>query len=228
MLLSIIRAIAKQISHVSRTIFPSTSARSCRRRAIFPVLRTFRPRVQVRSCCTTQKCGLKVLVLPRNPPGARCIPPPRSWSASRLKKAALVNDRRCPRHCQKPDFPIGADGGIGDHTDTAGETESDARQQQMPDIRATIRAPRMQKDQHQAAHTISPSHNGRRASERSLCCHREFAVAYLLRNLAVRESVEWQWHKPCVSETSSSAPSHEAQLTPLACRRSCDRACGAS
>jgi hypothetical protein len=47
-----------------------------------------------------------------------------------------------------------------------------------------IRARRMQKDQLQAGHTIPPSHNGRQASERPPCCHKEFAVAYLLRNLA--------------------------------------------
>jgi hypothetical protein len=47
-------------------------------------------------------------------------------------------------------------------------------------------------------------------------------------NLAARERVERQTHPVCVSETSSSSPSFEAQLIPPACRRSCDRACGAS
>jgi hypothetical protein len=46
---------------------------------------------------------------------------------------------------------------IGDHPDIAGKTESAARQQQTPDVRA-IRARRMQKDQLQAGHTSPPSH----------------------------------------------------------------------
>src|SRR5262245_42757821 len=51
---------------------------------------------------------------------------------------------------------------------------------------------------------------------------------YLFRNLAQWEPVERQRHQLCVSETSSAAPSIEAQLISSACRRSCDRACGAS
>ena len=95
-----------------------------------------------------------------------------------------------------------------------------------------IRALRMQKDQLQVGHTIHPSDSGRQASERPPCCHKESVAAYLKPNLAAREpmerDVERQQRQLCVSETSSSSPSIEAQLTLPACRRSCDRACGAS
>ena len=40
--------------------------------------------------------------------------------------------------------------------------------------------------------------------------------------------MEPQRRSVCVSETSLSSPSIEAQLILAACRRSCDRACGAS
>ena len=90
------------------------------------------------------------------------------------------------------------------------------------------RALRMRKDQLQVGHTIHPSDSGRQASERHPYCHRESAAAYLQPNLAAREPVERQRRLVCVSETSSSSPSIEAQLILAACRRSCDRACGAS
>src|SRR6476659_6188292 len=86
----------------------------------------------------------------------------------------------------------------------------------------------MQKDQLQVGHTIHPSDSGRRASERPPCCHKESAAAYPYPNLAAREPVERQQWQLCVSETSSSSLSIEAQLIPPPCRRSCDRACGAS
>src|SRR5580700_7525419 len=95
-----------------------------------------------------------------------------------------------------------------------------------------IRALRMQKDQLQVGHTFHPSDSGRQASERPPCCHTESVAAYLKSNLAAREpmkrDVERQQRQLCVFETSSLSPSIEAQLTLPACRRSCDRACGAS
>src|SRR5580704_8561573 len=95
-----------------------------------------------------------------------------------------------------------------------------------------IRALRMQKDQLRVGHTIHPSDSGRQASERRPCCHKESVATYLEPNLAVPEPMKWdverQQRQLCVSETSSSSPSIEAQLTLPACRRSCGRACGAS
>ena len=96
----------------------------------------------------------------------------------------------------------------------------------MPSVTA-IHARRMQKDQLRAGHTIPPSHSGRQASSRRPCCHKESAVASRLPNLAGRESTGRHRRQLCVSETSLSAPSIEAQLNQPACRRSCDRACGA-
>src|SRR5580700_6477120 len=90
-----------------------------------------------------------------------------------------------------------------------------------------IRALRMRKDQLQVGHTIHPSDSGRQASERLPCCHTESVAAYLKPNLAARElmerDVERQQRQICVSETSSSSPSIEVQLTLPASRRSCDR-----
>ena len=100
-------------------------------------------------------------------------------------------------------------------------------QQQMPDVRATP-ARRMQKDRLQAGHTIRPSDSGRQASERFPCCHKESAVAYLRPHLAAREPAKRHQCQLFVSETSSSAPSIQAQLIPPACMRSYDRDCGAS
>ena len=98
------------------------------------------------------------------------------------------------------------------------------RQQKRPVVTA-IPARRMQKDQLPAEHTIPLCGNEHRASERPPCSHKEFVVVYLFRDLAEQESL--RWHRPCVSETSSSAPPIEAQLIPSACMRSCDRSCGA-
>ena len=91
-----------------------------------------------------------------------------------------------------------------------------------------IHALRTQKDQHQVGHTIHPSCSGRQASERHPYCHRESVAAYQQLNLAAWKPVQRQRQAVCVSETSSSSPSIETQLTLPACRRSCDRACGAS
>jgi hypothetical protein len=63
----------------------------------------------------------------------------------------------------------------------------------------------MQQDQLQAEHTITPSDNGRQASERSPCCHKESAVAYLFPNFSEQELVEWQRHQLCVLQTASLA-----------------------
>ena len=90
-----------------------------------------------------------------------------------------------------------------------------------------IPARRMQKDQHQAGHTIPPSHSGRRASSRRPCCRKESAVASRLSNLAGQESTDWHWRQLCGSEFSLSAPPIEALLNQPACRQSCDRAFGA-
>ena len=90
-----------------------------------------------------------------------------------------------------------------------------------------IHALRMQKDQLQVGHTIHPSDSGRQASERHPCCHKQSVAVDLQANLTAQQSVERQ-RQLCVSETSWSPPSIEAQLTLAACRRSCDRACGAS
>src|SRR5208283_4665718 len=79
-----------------------------------------------------------------------------------------------------------------------------------------IHALRMQKDRLQVGHTIHPSHSGRQASSRRPCCHKESAVASRLPNLAAPEPVERQQRKLCVSETSSSSLSIEAQPIPLA------------
>ena len=95
-----------------------------------------------------------------------------------------------------------------------------------PDVIA-IRARQMQKDQHQAAHTIPPSHSGRQASSRRSCCHTESAVASRPPNLAGRESMERHRRQLCVSETSLSAAPIEAVLNQPACTQSCDRARGA-
>jgi hypothetical protein len=54
-----------------------------------------------------------------------------------------------------------------------------------------IPARRMQRDQHQAGHTIPPSHGGRRASSRRPCCRKESAAASRLSNLAGQESTDW-------------------------------------
>jgi hypothetical protein len=98
------------------------------------------------------------------------------------------------------------------------------RQQKRPVVTA-IPARRMQKDQLPAEHTIPLCGNEHRASERPPCSHKEFVVVYLFRDLAEQESL--RRHRPCVSETSSSAPPIEAQLIPSACMRPCDRSCGA-
>src|SRR6266404_6804016 len=98
------------------------------------------------------------------------------------------------------------------------------RQQKRPVVTA-IPARRMQKDQLPAEHTIPLCGNEHRASERPPCSHKEFVVVYLFRDLAEQESL--RRHRPCVSETSSSAPPIEAQLIPSACMRSCDRSCDA-
>jgi hypothetical protein len=74
----------------------------------------------------------------------------------------------------------------------------------------------MQKDQLPAAHTILPSHSGRQASARRPCCRKESAVAFRLPNLAARKLMEQQQRQLCVSDASSSSPSIEAQLIPLA------------
>src|SRR6516164_4123071 len=58
-----------------------------------------------------------------------------------------------------------------------------------PDIKA-IRARRMLKDQLRAAHTTPPSHNGRQASSRRPCCHKESAVVSRLPDLAGPELTE--------------------------------------
>ena len=92
-----------------------------------------------------------------------------------------------------------------------------------PDIKA-IPARRMQKDQHQAGHTIPLSHSGRQASSRRPCCHKESAVTFRLPNLAVRESTVRYRHFG-VSENSFSALPIEALPNQRACRQSCDRAC---
>ena len=47
----------------------------------------------------------------------------------------------------------------------------------MLSVITAIRAPRMQKDQLRARHTILPSHSGRQASERHPYCHRKFVAA---------------------------------------------------
>jgi len=87
-------------------------------------------------------------------------------------------------------------------------------------------AHRKQKDRLQAARTIPPSHSGRQASSRHLCCHKESAVASRLPNLAGGEPAARHRRGLCVSETSLSAPPTELQLNQRACRQSCDRACG--
>ena len=85
----------------------------------------------------------------------------------------------------------------------------------------------MQKDQLPAARTIPPSHSGRQASSRRPCCHKGSVVASRLPNLDGRQLAEWHRRQLCVSETSLSAPSIEAQLNQPACKQSFDRARGA-
>src|SRR6516164_3480004 len=89
-----------------------------------------------------------------------------------------------------------------------------------PDIKA-IRARRMLKDQLRAAHTTPPSHNGRQASSRRPCCHKESAVVSRPPDLAGRESTERYRRQLCVSENSFSAPPIVALLNQPACSQSC-------
>jgi hypothetical protein len=71
----------------------------------------------------------------------------------------------------------------------------------------------MRQGQHPAGHTIHLSDNGRQASERHPCSHKESAAASLLPDLAERESVERQRRRPFVSEIFSSAPAVEMNLS---------------
>jgi hypothetical protein len=90
-------------------------------------------------------------------------------------------------------------------------------------LRSAIGAFGMQKDQCPKGRTIRPSRSGRQASERPPCCHKESVAAYQQLNLAAWKPVKRQQRKLCVSETSSSSLSIEAQPISLTWRRSYDR-----